>query len=103
MLYWSGRPDPDGNLTSFIRTGGAQNDGRFANPGIDALLDQARTVTDIPARRAIYEKMTLASADELPIIYLWNPKFTWGLSKKLSGFTPVPDGIIRLQGMALAK
>ncbi len=103
MLYWSGRPDPDGHLYSFIRRGGAQNDGRFSNPGIDALLDEARGVTDIPARRTVYEKMTRASAEELPIVYLWNPKFTWGLNKAITGFTPVPDGLIRLQGMALRK
>jgi peptide/nickel transport system substrate-binding protein len=103
MVYWSGRSDPDGNLWSFIHSGAAQNDGRFSNPAIDTLLDQARGVTDIPARRAIYEKMWGVAEQELPIIYLWHPKHSWGLSRKLANFTPVPDGIIRLQGMTLAK
>ena len=60
-------------------------------------------MTDTAERRAIYARMTALSAQELPIIYLWNPKFTWGLSRKLSGFTPVADGIIRVQDLALAR
>ncbi len=103
MIYWSGRPDPDGNLYSFVHTGGGVNDGRFSNPTIDSLSDEARLVTDPAARRGIYQKLAEASADQLPIIYLWNPKFTWGMTKKLSGFVPVPDGLIRVQGMTLAK
>jgi peptide/nickel transport system substrate-binding protein len=103
MNYWSGRPDPDGNLWSFLHTGGGVNDGRFADAGIDALLDEARMVNEPAARKAIYGKLAAASADILPILYLWNPKFTWGISKKVTGFVPVPDGLIRLQGMRVEK
>ena len=103
MIYWSGRPDPDGNLWSFVHTGGGVNDGRFSSPTIDTLSDQGRTTIDPAGRRAVYEKLAKESADELPIIYLWNPKFTWGVTKKLSGFVPVPDGLIRIQNMTLAK
>jgi peptide/nickel transport system substrate-binding protein len=103
MIYWSGRSDPDGNLWSFIHSGAAQNDGRFSNAAIDGYLDHARGVTDILARRGIYEKMWGVAEQELPIIYLWHPRHSWGLSRRLANFIPVPDGIIRLQGMTLAK
>jgi peptide/nickel transport system substrate-binding protein len=39
--------------------------------------------------------------DELPIIYLYHEAWIWGLSNKLSGFVPNPDGMIRLAGMKL--
>jgi hypothetical protein len=36
------------------------------------------------------------------VAYLYAPKNIVGMSAKLSGFSPVPDGLIRIQGMALA-
>jgi peptide/nickel transport system substrate-binding protein len=32
-----------------------------------------------------------------PHIFLYNYKWLWGVAEKLDGFTPHPDGIIRLQ------
>jgi peptide/nickel transport system substrate-binding protein len=103
MIAWSGRIDADGNLWNFLHTGGPLNYPGYSNPEMDNLLDQARAVTDLPARKALYAKVAALNAKDLPIIYLFNPKNIVGMSAKLSGFSPVPDGIIRLQGMSLAK
>ncbi|HBK05350.1 MAG TPA: ABC transporter substrate-binding protein [Acetobacteraceae bacterium] len=103
LIFWSGRPDADGNLYSFLHSGAGQNDGRYANPVVDAALDTARTLTDPAARRAEYAKMMEQERKDLPIVYLYNPVNVVGLSAKLSGFHPVPDGIIRLQGLSIAK
>ena len=50
MLAWSGRADPDGNLYSFVHTGGALNTGKYSNPAVDKALDDARVTAD-PAKR----------------------------------------------------
>ena len=42
-------------------------------------------------------------AEDLPIVYLNNPKNIVGMSARVTGFRPVPDGMIRLQGIGLAK
>jgi peptide/nickel transport system substrate-binding protein len=42
FLYWSGRPDADGNMYSFLHTGGPFNEGHYSNPLVDKLLDEAR-------------------------------------------------------------
>jgi peptide/nickel transport system substrate-binding protein len=39
---------------------------------------------------------------DMPIVYLYNPVNIVGMTKKLTGFRPVPDGMIRLQGLAFA-
>jgi peptide/nickel transport system substrate-binding protein len=40
---------------------------------------------------------------DLPITYLWTPNNIVGMSAKLTGFRPVPDGMIRVQGLAMGK
>jgi peptide/nickel transport system substrate-binding protein len=102
ILYWSGRSDIDGNTYTFLHTGGPLNTGHYSNPTVDSLLDQARQVTDIAARRALYEKMWQQEAQDLPITYLWTWKNIVGMSAKIQGFVPIADGIIRVQGLSMA-
>jgi peptide/nickel transport system substrate-binding protein len=102
MIAWSGRADADGNMYSFLHSGYGFNYSHYDNPQVDALLDQARVVDSVPARTAIYAKVWTLERQDLPVIYLWSPKNIVGLKKTLLGFKPVPDGIIRLQGMRFA-
>ena len=102
LTAWSGRVDPDGNLWSFLHTGGALNDGKYSNPEADALLDKARAVTDVPGRAAAYAAFWPVEARDLPIMYMWQQKNLVGMSAKVTGFRAVPDGMIRLQGVSLA-
>jgi peptide/nickel transport system substrate-binding protein len=103
LIGWSGRADADGNLYVFMHTGSGQNDGRYSNPIVDEALDTARTLTDPAARRAQYARLMEQERKDLPIIYLFHPVNVVGTSVKLSGFRPVPDGMIRLQGLVMAK
>jgi peptide/nickel transport system substrate-binding protein len=103
MLAWSGRPDADGNLWTFLHTGGASNDGHYSNATVDDLLDHARAINDVGQRRDLYKQMWQQVVQDDPIIYLWNTKNIVGMSRKLQGFRAVPDGMIRLQGLSMAQ
>jgi peptide/nickel transport system substrate-binding protein len=103
LIPWSGRADADGNLYVFLHTGAGQNDGHYSNPVVDAALETARSLTDPAARRAQYAKLMVQERQDLPIIYMYHPVNVVALSAKLSGFRPVPDGMIRLQGLSVAK
>ena len=102
LVGWSGRVDIDGNLYSFVHSAGALNDGKYANPEVDALLAESRRDADLAKRRAVYEKIWNILRRDLPIIYLYHPKNLFGMSTKVTGFIGVPDGMIRLQGLKLA-
>jgi peptide/nickel transport system substrate-binding protein len=102
-INWSGRPDPDGNLYVFLHSGINQNYGHYSSPVVDAALEAARIATDPTTRLAEYGKMMEQLRKDMPVIYLYHPVNIVGLSAKLSGFRPVPDGLIRLQGLAAAK
>ena len=103
LTAWSGRVDPDGNLYSFFHTGGALNDGKYSNAEVDKQLDAARDVADPAQRRDIYAKMYAQETQDLPILYLWFQKGIVGMQAKVQGFQQVPDGMIRLQGVSVAK
>ena len=103
VLAWSGRADADGNLWNFLHSGGPNNYPGYSNKNVDDWLDQARLVTDVKARAALYAKVAEQSDRDLPLIYLYVPKNIVAMSAKISGFDPVPDGMIRLQGLRMAQ
>jgi peptide/nickel transport system substrate-binding protein len=94
-LGWSGRPDPDQNIYDFFVTDGAQNDSAFANPKVDELLKDARTQNDAAKRKADYDQAMQLLHDEVPYVFLYHANNVFGMTNKISGFTYVPDGIIR--------
>jgi peptide/nickel transport system substrate-binding protein len=96
QVGWSGRTDPDGNLHQFVTCKGGINDSKYCNPEIDRLLDAARVSTNEEERKAKYDAASKILAEDLPIIYLYHPTWIWALDKKVDGFVPYPDGMIRL-------
>ena len=103
LTAWSGRVDPDGNLYQFLHTGGALNDGKYSNAEVDKALEAARDVADPAKRRDIYGQMYTQEAKDLPIMYLWYQKSIVGMQARVQGYQQVPDGIVRLMGVSLAK
>lgn len=103
MIGWSGRVDPDGNLTPFLHSGSFFNYGHYSNPAMDKLLEAGLAVSDFAKRKAIYDQVQELSAKDLPLMYLYTVSNIVGMSAKVQGFVPVPDGMIRLQGVSLAK
>jgi peptide/nickel transport system substrate-binding protein len=102
QIGWSGRVDPDGNIHQFMTTGGGINDSKYSNPEVDKLLDQARTSTDLAARKASYDAAREILVNDLPIVYLYHVTWIWALDKKIEGFIAYPDGMIRLEGVKFA-
>ncbi len=102
LLAWSGRVDPDGNLYTFLHTGGAQNDGGYSSPVVDKALDDATLTTDPAARHALYDQAQQQVAADAPKLYLWTPRNLAGMSARVQGYRAVPDGMVRLQGLSMA-
>lgn len=102
LAGWSGRTDPDGNIWSFLHSRGPQNDGRYSNPEVDRLADAARAEVDPARRLALYADLwKVALLQDRARIYLWHRKNIFIHSARLTGYRPVPDGMIRVQGLRL--
>jgi peptide/nickel transport system substrate-binding protein len=96
---WSGRIDPDGNVHPFWTSGGGQNDGKYSNPEMDRLLNQARSVYTLAERKPLYDAAQKIAQDEIPVLYLYNQPWYFATSARISGFGVHPDGMIRLSGI----
>jgi peptide/nickel transport system substrate-binding protein len=101
FTFWSGRPDPDGNIFTFASCNGAQNDSKYCNHDVDALLTKARHVADTAERKKLYDQVTEILLRDLPRLHLWHRRIFTGLSARVQGFTPYPDGIIRVKDLRL--
>ena len=99
QVGWSGRVDPDGNIHQFMTCKGGINDSKYCNPEVDRLLDAARTSNDLAERKKNYDAARTILAEDMPIIYLYHPTWIWALDDKIEGFTPYPDGMIRLENV----
>jgi peptide/nickel transport system substrate-binding protein len=101
FTFWSGRPDPDGNVFTHNTCKGAQNDPRYCNAEFDALVTKARQTADPAERKKLYDAATEHLLRDLPRLHLWHRRVFTGYSARITGFTPHPDGIIRLRGLKL--
>jgi len=101
QINWSGRIDPDGNSYVFLHTKAPQNDGGYSNPEADKAFEDARLTSDPAQRKAIYEKLTKTVLNDEPIIYLFHRKILIAHTKKLQGYQPMPDGLVRVVGLKL--
>lgn len=101
MLAWSGRIDPDGNSYVFLHSGAPQNNSEWKNADADKALDDARLVTDMAQRKALYEKLTRLKMEEEPILYLYHRRILIAHTNKLEGYKQMPDGLVRVIGLKL--
>jgi peptide/nickel transport system substrate-binding protein len=98
---WSGRVDPSGNVFQYVSCKGSLNDGKFCDAKLDGLLNQARQDTDEAKRKALYAQFLQGMQAQRPIFYLFYLPWTFGVQKRVHGFVPYPDGLIRLKGVTL--
>lgn len=99
QIGWSGRIDPDGNNHQFVTTGGGINDSKYSNPKIDELMNAARTASTTEERKALYDEAMVIMLEDLPRVFLYHQTWIWAYNDALKGFTPYPDGMIRLEGV----
>ncbi|MGN6535753.1 MAG: ABC transporter substrate-binding protein [Mesorhizobium sp.] len=99
---WSGRADPDGNIHQFLTCKAALNDAKYCNPDVDKLLNEAREAPDEAVRKQKYDAAMAIIQDDMPMTWIGHQSWIWAMSKKVTGFVPYPDGMIRLAGVKKA-
>jgi peptide/nickel transport system substrate-binding protein len=100
QIGWSGRVDPDGNIHQNQTCKGSLNATHACDAKVDALLNRAREVSDVDQRRALYREAIDLVTARRNIIYVYHPNYIVAFPKNLTGYRAVPDGLIRLKGVA---
>lgn len=93
---FSGRIDPDGDLTGLVTTGGKQNYAGMSDTGIDDPVKQAAATTDPAQRTDLYGKAIQRAAELRGVIYLYHNRYYLGVRKNIAGIRYYSDGLPRL-------
>jgi peptide/nickel transport system substrate-binding protein len=103
QIGWSGRVDPDANITNFVGTGGSQNVSGYNDPTLDAILDKARQSEDMAARRDLYAQAIAKIQAADPLIYIYRQRNLTGVSNTVKGVQVFPDGVVRMAFAGFAE
>jgi len=101
IFGWSGRADPDGNSYIVQTCKGPLNYNRYCDPEVDALHQEARRISDLPGRKAVYEKIAAKVLPAGGFVYLYHPQVLIAHTDRLDGYKPMPDGLVRVIGLRL--
>jgi peptide/nickel transport system substrate-binding protein len=93
---WSGRLDPDGNLASFFKTGGALNIYGLSDPAYDRLIQQGRSTVSPAVRQAVYNQLIQRVNASNTVIVLYRQKNYVVATRTVAGIKVFGDGLIRV-------
>ena len=102
LIGWSGRIDPDGNLTGLVTTGGPNNFSQSRDPVLDALISKAASFKGLNQRKGVYTRVFARLAQTVPNIYLYHDKWFLGLSG-ITGVDYFGDALPRFKTASMTK
>ncbi|MFK4304790.1 peptide/nickel transport system substrate-binding protein [Paenibacillus sp. RC254] len=84
VLGWSSTNtlDADAAIYAILRSGESYS--TYANPSVDAKLDEARSVTDENRRKALYKEIEQEVLEDAPRIFLYQENQYYGVSDRLN-------------------
>ncbi|MEX0887742.1 MAG: ABC transporter substrate-binding protein [Phycisphaeraceae bacterium] len=71
VVGWVGLFDPDEWLYPIFHSAGAYNQQSYANPELDALLEQGRRYEDRDQRAEVYRRVQRIVAEDAPVVFLY--------------------------------
>jgi peptide/nickel transport system substrate-binding protein len=83
---WPMGADPDDSF--LLSCGGNANYMRWCDRGVDALERRALVAPSRDERRKLYAQIERRVADAVPIVYLFNPSYSYAYRTALAGFYP---------------
>ncbi len=96
-------PDPQNFLDLLFRSDSAENETNYANPQVDALLDQAANARDETARWQYYQQAEQLILADAPVIPLYHDVEHTLIKPYVKGLTVTPMGILNLATVELVR
>lgn len=95
FLAWGA--DPFYQMASLAGSGAGTNFNNYANPALDELLQKGFRTQDQADRDAVSAEAQALLVDEMPLVPLWNPKWTYVVRDGVHGLTKDNTEQLRLQ------
>lgn len=96
-------PHPQNFLEILFRTGVENNAGEYANPAVDALLEQAGRETDFARSLVLYQQAEQMLVDDAACIPLWFGRNYILVKPEVSGFRLNPMGLAMLGKVSISS
>ncbi len=91
---WCGDyPDPENFADVLFHTGAEQNTGKYSNPALDTLLDQARVEQDVTRRIQLYQQAEEMIVQDAPAIFILHDVAYELVRPDVKGFVLTPISI----------
>lgn len=94
-LTWVGIKTPD-HFRAIVHSSAVpplgSNRGRYHNPAVDQLLDQAAIMPDLTGQAVVYRQLQHLLLQDLPYIPLWYEAQIAAANTAMRGYTPAADG-----------
>jgi len=100
---WSGRLDPDQNMSQYFYADGPLNWAHYNNPAVDKLLTLGRSQQNMSDRTKTYAQLTDLLHQDAPAIFLYHKNNVIAMSSKVQGFQYRSDGMLRMATVYLSK
>jgi len=68
----------------------------YSNPEVDRLTWEAQRTFGYDARQRIYRRIYKTVTGDAPWLFLYRPTYHWAIGKRLEGWSPDPDGLVRI-------
>ncbi|MCB8929226.1 MAG: ABC transporter substrate-binding protein [Ardenticatenaceae bacterium] len=106
-IYQSGwcadYPDPQNFLDILYHSGSRQNIGRYVNPEVDTLLEQARIEEDVSTRLAQYAEIEQRIVADAPVVFVSHSLQAALVSPDLDGYVLAPLGVRQWHRVAVNR
>jgi peptide/nickel transport system substrate-binding protein len=101
---WSGRVDPDGNIGNWLMCQGGANlsTAKYCNENVDKYLATAKSASAFDDRYKAYSEAAHIYLVDRPIIVMFHQLWVFAATKRLEGFKPYVDSLIRPAGLTLS-
>src|SRR5690606_37345773 len=68
----------------------------YDNPEVSRMIEEAPRILDPEERRKVYQEMGRVVRDEAPWVFLYAYEDLYGVSNRIGGWVPYPDGFVHL-------
>lgn len=83
--------DPDDNVWNYFSSEGPWNTHGYANPEVDALLEQERRTSDQEERAAIFQQIQAVAQSDVPFAFLYHEPDRTVFTNRVQGYVPIPE------------